>query len=310
MAFLVPFGLSFSWVNNCVAIFNQKYFVLFLLYTAICCLYSGTLLVSRFISCTNNLKQCNIAGMHAVLCILNFIEAIIFGLFCTIMMWDQLSAIFDNTPGIDALQNKQGKARGKYESLKEVFGEPLSWRWWLPLRVPTEVDRIFASELEEFDDPENELRAAEQHERMYQQHLARQQEIAIEQAKQRATNSQSEKAGHTISSPTATTPSTPSAASFESISDAHHRTLARSSYANGTGTSPPPIVFPDSMIESHSSPVLSSPSSSYRSEDDFDSNDEDDQYSQDELIAASPSPLNHRGAPNQHGTHFTPKRAK
>ena len=34
------------WVNNCVAIFNQKYFLLFLFWTALCCFYSGYLIFS------------------------------------------------------------------------------------------------------------------------------------------------------------------------------------------------------------------------------------------------------------------------
>ena len=58
-----------------------------------------------------------------------------FGLFCIIMMADQLSAILDNTPGIDALQHKHGAKRGRYDSLKAVFGEPLGLRW-LAARAP------------------------------------------------------------------------------------------------------------------------------------------------------------------------------
>jgi hypothetical protein len=120
------------WINSCVAIFNQKYFILFLFYTCLCCLYSGVLLVARFISCTNHLKSCSIGGGQAALCIINFVEALVFGLFTLIMMFDQFSAIFENTPGIDALQNKKGERRGRYDSLIAVFGEPLSLRWLLP----------------------------------------------------------------------------------------------------------------------------------------------------------------------------------
>jgi len=135
------------WVNNCVALFNQKYFVLFLFYTACCCVYSGVLLIARFISCTNNIRQCTITGVQVALCVVTFIEALIFGLFVFIMMFDQFSAIFDNTPGIDALQNKHGQKRGRYASLKEVFGEKFSWRWFLPLKLPSKVYEDFQSEL-------------------------------------------------------------------------------------------------------------------------------------------------------------------
>jgi hypothetical protein len=148
----LPF-VSLLQVNNCVAIFNQKYFILFLIYTLLCCICCGVALIARFISCTNNLKGCSVSGLQAVLCILNFIEAIIFGLFCAIMLFDQLSAIFENTPGIDALQNKKGVARGKYESLKEVFGEPFNYKWWLPLNLPSRMYQDFEHELTlEYDD--------------------------------------------------------------------------------------------------------------------------------------------------------------
>jgi len=136
------------WVNNCVAIFNQKYFILFLFYTALCCLYSGALLVSRFISCTNHLRQCTVGGVHAALAIICFIEAIIFGLFVIIMMFDQFSAIFDNTPGIDALQNRHGIKRGKYESLRDVFGEPFGWRWFFPLELTPKMRLDFEAEVQ------------------------------------------------------------------------------------------------------------------------------------------------------------------
>jgi len=152
------------WVNNCVAIFNQKYFILFLFYTAVCCIYSGTLLVARFISCTHNLRgfipddvvtravatafpgQCTVGGIHAALAIICFVEALIFGLFVIIMMFDQFSAIFDNTPGIDAMQHRKGVQRGKYESLRDVFGESFSWRWFFPLDLPQKMRIDFEAE--------------------------------------------------------------------------------------------------------------------------------------------------------------------
>jgi len=137
------------WVNNCVAVFNQKYFVLFLFYTCVNCCYSVVLLVSRFISCTNNLRQCSISGLETALCVVNFVEALIFGLFVGIMMFDQISAIFDNTPGIDALQNKHGQKRSKYSSLKDVFGEPFSWRWFIPFNLPPKIREDFGYELQQ-----------------------------------------------------------------------------------------------------------------------------------------------------------------
>ena len=123
--------------------------MLFLFYTLLCCLYAGTLLVCRFISCTHNMRQCTITPLQTALCIVNFIEAVVFGLFCLIMMFDQLTAILDNTPGIDALQNRQGAKRGRYDSLQAVFGEGVSVRWLLPLPLPKRVEKEFEWELGE-----------------------------------------------------------------------------------------------------------------------------------------------------------------
>jgi len=146
------------WVNNCVAIYNQKYFILFLFYTAACCLYSGTLLVSRFVSCTNHLRQCTVGGVHAALAIICFVEALVFGLFVIIMMFDQFSAIFDNTPAIDAMQNRHGVRRGKYESLRDVFGEAFSWKWFFPLQMSPKIRLDFDAEIQrELDIGANEM---------------------------------------------------------------------------------------------------------------------------------------------------------
>eukprot|EP00808_Paulinella_micropora_P025969 g11239.t1 len=82
------------WINNCVAIYNQKYFMLFLLYTCACCVYSGALLVGRFISCTRSSRMCQLSGVHAALCIITFVAAIVFGLFVGIM-FDQLAVIWE-----------------------------------------------------------------------------------------------------------------------------------------------------------------------------------------------------------------------
>jgi len=140
------------WVNNCVAIFNQKYFILFLFYTALCCVYSGVLLVSRFISCTRNVRMCTVSGISAVFCIINFIEALIFGLFVIIMFVDQISAIWDSHYHSDYFEGDETRPRkviGKYASLKQVFGEAFSWRWFLPLKQTDQVLKEFAQEIDE-----------------------------------------------------------------------------------------------------------------------------------------------------------------
>jgi len=135
------------WVNNCVAIFNQKYFILFLFYTSTSSIYCAALLIAKFFSCTSQMRKCDVSGAGLAFSILTFIEALIFGLFTIIMMFDQLSAIFDNTPGIDAIQQRRGVRKPRYQSLIDVFGERFSWRWFLPLNLPAKMRQDFEMEL-------------------------------------------------------------------------------------------------------------------------------------------------------------------
>lgn len=142
------------WVNNCVAIFNQKYFLLFLFYTSLCCLYSGIILGCRFLSCTRNFKMCTVDGVDLALCICCFVEALVFGLFVIIMMFDQMAAISetytnrlkkreDYVPAPETCLSSLWYENG-YASLKVVFGEAIGVKWLLPMRLPQTVYDEFA----------------------------------------------------------------------------------------------------------------------------------------------------------------------
>jgi len=133
------------WVNNCVGMCNQKYFLLFLLYTGCQCLFCLVSIISRFFICNSidfHTKykykfdginpNCDPTQLDIILCILNVIEGILFGLFTFIMLYDQIDAIFKNTPYIDALKGKRGKKKTRYQCLKDVFGEKFNIRWFLP----------------------------------------------------------------------------------------------------------------------------------------------------------------------------------
>jgi len=155
------------WINNCVGINNQKVFILFLFYTALCCLYSGVLLVARFFSCSKRPRQCSVAGSGTALAIVDFVLCLVFGLFVVIMMFDQLSAIWEGNEEKLRVFNHQMQQReaqlrngvavgpppqrpkmlSRYEAVVEVFGESLSPKWLLPLPRTAQVDADFDAEL-------------------------------------------------------------------------------------------------------------------------------------------------------------------
>jgi len=154
------------WVNNCVGQYNQRHFLLFLVY--IFCMSSTALLIfiTRIMAChslwlpkrRNKFSPRNAAPVTQIqptadqlqeqarkdaLCFFDsgfalssmmvLFAAMVFALFTIIMLVDQLSGLVADTTGIESLKNYTGKRRGLRESLVETFGGPFSWRWFLPL---------------------------------------------------------------------------------------------------------------------------------------------------------------------------------
>lgn len=139
------------WVNNCVGYMNQKHFLLFLFWTSVCSLWCLVTLVSRFMMCASVKRSfrptqpyCLPTPVDTICCVLNFVEGIMFGLFVTIMLFDQLSVIFDNTGTIDKKKGIIRAKRSAYDSLAAVFGESLSPGWFVPKFTTSQLKEDFA----------------------------------------------------------------------------------------------------------------------------------------------------------------------
>lgn len=133
------------WVNTCVGINNQKYFIQFLVYVAIGEFFSLVLLGYRGYFCFNNLHIC-VGGMHTpgipwvlIATIVTGILSFLFFCFVIGMAWDQYEAIAEDLTFIEAL--KRAKTRDRswrtfYSGLVDVFGEPFNFNWFLPRQGP------------------------------------------------------------------------------------------------------------------------------------------------------------------------------
>jgi palmitoyltransferase ZDHHC3/7/25 len=123
------------WINNCCAIGNHKYFLLFIMYTFCSCLYSLSLLVWRFTSCMGHHHHMSASRQQQhspangrcfddptdLLKVLGLlVESVLFGLFTMCMMCDQSGVVSSRITHIDRLKGLE--LRDTISGVAEVFG--------------------------------------------------------------------------------------------------------------------------------------------------------------------------------------------
>jgi hypothetical protein len=146
------------WVNNVVALFTQKYFLLFVFYTCLTCIFCAITLGGRFLSCYRSNARAKYKNWHTsqkmpswctpdttdtIVSICNVIEALIFGIFTIAMGCDQAQAVAENTNYIDRLQKKKGEKQTILRSMEDIWGEPFNWRWFFPLPPTKKLKKDF-----------------------------------------------------------------------------------------------------------------------------------------------------------------------
>lgn len=128
------------WVNNCIGEKNQKYFIQFLFYTGILCVYAMSLdivswvFIFRASSPQLTSVRENMSVAHSIaLCI----ESLLFGLFVVAMLCDQFSSIVQDETGIEHVINqkkpRQPRPRKpKMALIREVFDYSPIYCWFFP----------------------------------------------------------------------------------------------------------------------------------------------------------------------------------
>ncbi|XP_060614284.2 palmitoyltransferase ZDHHC3-like isoform X1 [Anolis sagrei] len=138
------------WINNCVGELNQKYFIQFLFYTGLASLYAMGLVLTTWLWPTDKGStgktegaEGGVSGNRSQIAhrIILLVESILFGLFVTVIFYDQLvSIITDETP-IEQLRNRLLKKahqevshtrKPKIALLREVFGRGFVICWFFP----------------------------------------------------------------------------------------------------------------------------------------------------------------------------------
>lgn len=129
------------WVNNCVAFTNYKYFVLFLGYALVYCLWIAATTLRYFISFWRNQLE-GTAGKFHILFV--FFVSIMFAISLVSLFGYHIFLVLKNRSTLESfrapifrlahtwVQDKEGFSLGGYNNLQEVFGDNKK-TWFLPL---------------------------------------------------------------------------------------------------------------------------------------------------------------------------------
>jgi len=140
------------WVNNCVGFHNYKYFVLFLGYALLYCLYIALSSLKYFIAFWSQTDRSGVGRFHILFL---FFVSVMFGISLVSLFGYHIYLTCNNRSTLEAFrapvfqtgQDKDGFSLGWRANINEVFGDKPS-RWILPVHTAHGDGVSYASRLQ------------------------------------------------------------------------------------------------------------------------------------------------------------------
>lgn len=125
------------WVNNCVCFNTYKFFILFLFYALVYCLYIAATSVEYFIKFWAESPQANVSRFHILFL---FFVAIMFAISLSALFFYHVYLVTVNKSTLESFRapifrsgpDKEGYHVGKMNNIMEVFGDVKCY-WLLPI---------------------------------------------------------------------------------------------------------------------------------------------------------------------------------
>jgi len=134
-----------AWIGNCVGARNQKFFILFLLYTVLYSLAGLAICIMNLILWLMEYGKESRGyanyGWGTVNKIFLAIGAVFFLLFAFDFMWEQFEAVIENQTTVETYKNMVGRPGTFFQNMEKVFGKN-KWAWLLPFTPKIEVNAL------------------------------------------------------------------------------------------------------------------------------------------------------------------------